>query len=162
MKKLLTPLGIIVLTGLVAVPVFAGRGGRGDWTGGPGPCWQRPDIQQNLTEEQRTQLEKLHTDFYADTSESRHELWAKTDELDILLNKSDPDLEKAKSLQKEISNLRGEVAQKRLQRDIEARKIAPEASFGRGHSKWQHGRRHMKGGPGFHRRGDGAGPCWKE
>jgi len=148
MKKWITTLGIVLLSTLIALPVLAGPGkGKGNgW--GHGSCWKGFDTSKNLTEEQQAQLEVLHDDFYADTAQIRHELWAKTDELGILLDRSEPDLKTAKALQKDISELRGRMAQKRLERDIEARKIAPDASLGRRHGKGPHGRRHMMGGQG--------------
>lgn len=161
MKRMVTGLGIIALVGIMAMPVFARSGGRGHGDRQSGPCWDRSRGEVDLTEEQASKLEKLQEDFYADTAEIRHKLWAKTDQLGILLDRSDPDVERAKSLQKEISNLRGEMAQKRLQRDIEAKKIAPEATFGRGHGKGKYGGRHMNKGPDGYHRGGGHRPCWK-
>ncbi len=159
MKKWITTLGIVILGVCIAMPAFAGHGKRK----GHGSCWKGSDTRANLTEEQQAKLEALHDDFYADTAEIRHELWAKTDELGILLDRTDPDLERAKSLQKDISELKGRMAQKRLHRNIEARKIAPDASIGRGHGKGPHGRRHMRGGQGEgHPWGRGRGcqrPC---
>ncbi len=160
MKKWITTLGVVVLGTCFAVTAFAGYGNRKGHGWGPGSSWKGSDTPQNLTEEQQARLEALHDDFYADTADIRHELWTKRDELGILLDRSDPDLEKAKSLQKEISDLRGRMAQKRLQKNIEARQVAPDASFGRGHGKAKYGRHHTRGdGQGFHRRGEGRRPC---
>ena len=158
MKKWITTLGIVVLGTCVAVTAFAGHGNRKGHGWGPGSCWKGSDTPQNLTEEQQAQLGALHDDFYADTAEIRHKLWAKTDELGILLDRSNPDLETAKSLQKDISELRGRMAQKRLQRDIEARKIAPDTSLSRRHGKGSHGGRHMRGGRGGGHRWEGSQP----
>ena len=160
MKRVLITLGIVTLVSIMAAPAFARHGGRGHWGAGSGPCWDRDQGKETLTDEQVSQLEELQESFYADTADIRHELWAKTDQLDILLNRSNPDADKAKSLQKEISDLRGQMAQKRLQRNMEARKIAPEASIGRS-GQWHGCGRHMKKGPGGHRKGGDHGPCWK-
>jgi zinc resistance-associated protein len=80
----------------------------------------------------------------------------------ILMNTSNPDLEKAKALQKEISDLRGKMGQERIKQFAEERKINPDARFGMG---W--GRGGMKGGGGMGMgcgrgmgRGPGGGPCW--
>jgi hypothetical protein len=49
-----------------------------------------------------------------------------SDELNILLDSADPDPEKAKTLQKGISELRAKMDEKRLSYTLEARKILPE------------------------------------
>ncbi|MGE5839787.1 MAG: hypothetical protein ACM34H_07610, partial [Deltaproteobacteria bacterium] len=85
---------------------------------------------------------------------------AKRSELQILMNTSNPDLEKAKALQKEVSDLKGKMGQERINLFAEEKKINPDARFGMG---W--GRGGMKGGGpcgggmGMGR-GMGAGPCW--
>jgi zinc resistance-associated protein len=91
---------------------------------------------------------------------------AKRSELNILMNTSNPDLEKAKALQKEISDLKGKMGQERIKLFAEERKINPDARFGKG---W--GRGGIKGGGpcggglgmGYGRgmgRSFGGGPCW--
>lgn len=163
MKKHLMTLGIILLATCIAAPVFAGHGGGKAGHGKSGPCWQGEDAGETLSDEQKTELEALKKDFYADTAKIRHQLWAKTDELDILLDGSKPDMEKAKSLQAEISELRGQMALKRLERDVKAKAIAPEAALGRcGKAKWRHGRGHFKYAWGGHHRGAGHAPCWRD
>ena len=81
--------------------------------------------------------------------------------MNTLLNAPDPDAEKAKALQKEIIDLRGKMAEKRLDFRLEARKINPDARFGRGYGKGYG--RHMKGygpraGMGYGRHMAGYGP----
>ena len=162
MKKHLATLGIILLAACIATPVLAGRGDWKDGKGKSGPCWQGKDTYESLSEEQKTELETLQKAFYTDTAKIRHQLWAKTDELDILLDRSDPDMKEAESLQAEINELRGQMALKRLERDVKARKIGPDAITGRRHGKWRHGGRYFKHGEGFHRWGKDHGPCWKD
>jgi hypothetical protein len=75
-----------------------------------------------------------------------------------------------KSLQKEISDLQGKMADKRVDFELEARKIAPNARFGRGYGRGYgqgYGRYGTMGrnyGPygqyGPHH-GQGYGPCWQ-
>jgi zinc resistance-associated protein len=156
MKKLTTIVGVFALASLLAVPVFAHRGGWGGWTHGPGgDCWRGPEGYGDLTEDQRTEMDALEQKFFGDTSQLRKELWAKTDELDFALSSSDPDPDKAKALQNEISELRAKLAEKRLDLELEARKIAPEGygrRLGRGYG------RQMKGG-GWNRYGNRSGSC---
>ncbi|MBL7174467.1 MAG: periplasmic heavy metal sensor [Desulfobacteraceae bacterium] len=153
MKGLITALGIVILAGAIALPAFAhgpdrGKGyyGRGHWGGGPGQGWQYDMGHENLTVEQRSQLQKLHQDFYDKTAKLRTEIMSKRAELGILLNTSNPDAEKAKALQKEISELRGQLAQEMINFQLEARKIAPNLRLGRGYGQ---------GGWGYHKRGYG-------
>jgi zinc resistance-associated protein len=102
---------------------------------------------ENLTEEQRSQLQKFHQEFYDKTAKLRTEIMSKRAELGILLNTSNPDAEKAKALQKEISDLRAQLAQEMISFQLEARKIAPDLRLGRGY---------CQGGWGHHKRGYGS------
>jgi zinc resistance-associated protein len=144
------------------------------WGGGPDFCWGRGGGNTNLTDDQRKQLDIAHQKFYDGTAQLRRDLWAKRGELQILLNTSDPDLEQAKALQKEISDLAGKMAEARLEFRLEAKKIAPEGFYGggyeRGRGGYGRGMRDfgpggMKGygpgpGPGP-RSGYGSGTCWR-
>jgi zinc resistance-associated protein len=178
MRKVLTTLGILVLAGFLAAPVFAHRWGRGENYGGPGSCWSESGGYANLTESQRSELEKLEQSFFNDTAKLRDEIWNKSAELDTLLDSSNPDPKKAKALQREISDLNAKMSDKRVEFELQTRKIAPNARSGRGYGM-RHGRgygmgygRHM-GGPGGsygqhgphghggpHGGGYGYGPCW--
>jgi zinc resistance-associated protein len=142
MRRIVTIAGIVLLVAAIAVPAFAhGRGwGRGHympgyWRGGPGSCWQQGSGYENLTEEQRSQLDKLHQTFRDENAQLRDQVRSKSAELDTLLNSSNPDAEKALALQKEISDLGAKMAQNRLNFQLEARKIAPEVPFGRGYGR---------------------------
>ncbi len=77
-----------------------------------------------------------------------------------MLDSSTPDAEKATALQKEISDLKAKMAEKRLSYDLEVRKIAPdtqERRYGRGYGRG-YGRSMMGEGP--RTGGRGQGPCW--
>lgn len=171
MKRLASVLGIALLVGAMAVPVFAwgprwgmGHHMMGHWGGGPGYSWNDGPRYDNLTEEQRTRLEKLYQEFNDETARLRNELRAKTGDLNTLLSLSNPDTEKARALQKEISGLRTKLAEKRLNFRLEARKINPEARFGWGYGRGGYGPS-MRGyapatGYGQHMEGYGPGYCW--
>ena len=138
-----------MLVAAIAYPVFAcgpeqGRGHhmKGDWGRGPGDCMRSGGGYKKLTDEQRTQLDNLHQKFYDETADIRSGIWSKSGELNILMNTSTPDPEKAKTLQKEIGALKAKMAEKRLEFELDARKIAPDVRLGRGHGRG-HGR-HMK------------------
>jgi Spy/CpxP family protein refolding chaperone len=158
MKKIATTLSVLVLVGVLAVPVWAYRGGWGGGSGGPGSCRQGAPWNDNLTEEQRGKLDNLEKEFFKETAELRRALWTKSDELQVALSETEPDVKKVKSLQAEISTLRGKMAEKRIDVVLAAKKIAPESGYGRGFGKGLGP--HMKG-PGGQRGGNGPGPCWE-
>jgi Spy/CpxP family protein refolding chaperone len=168
MRKILTIVGAVVLVAAIAIPVLAhgpgwGRGHHmmGYSEGGPGYCWQSGRGYDRLTDEQRSQLDKLYQRFYDETAQLRDEIWAKSEELNIVLSSPSPDAEKAKALQKEISDLRAKIAQERINLRLEERKIAPKGYYGRRYGRGYRGH-HMRGhgpgtGYGHHMRGHGPG-----
>ena len=165
MKRLLGILAIVLLIGAIAYPVLAhgpkwGKGGHMmyGWEGGPdtGPSYGRG--YDKLTAEQREELDALHKKFYDETTSLRNELRNKSTELDTILNTANPDTEKAKTLQKEISDLQAELSQKQIDLELEKRKINPDARYGRGYGRG-YGRHMMGYGP--HMRGYGPGACWR-
>jgi zinc resistance-associated protein len=116
---------------------------------------------ETLAEEQRTQLKGLYQNFYDDTVTLRNELRTKARQLSSLLNASDPDAEEVRSILREVSDLEAKTAEKKLDLELEARKIAPEVRFG-GSSGYGN---HMGGygnGMGYaqHMRSDTPGVCW--
>jgi zinc resistance-associated protein len=138
MKRLTMILGIIVLVGAVAVPVFAwGPGGRWGhhmmeyWGGGPGYVVSY----ENLGPEQSDRLDALNRRFYDETADLRSQPWSKSDELDSILNSAHPDAEKAKILQKEISELRAKLDEKRLTYELEACKIVRQEQQGEAYAR---------------------------
>ena len=158
MRKVMTTLGILILMGVLAAPVFAHRWGGGKNYGGPGagPCWLESG---DLTESQQVELDKLHEQFVKDTAKTREEIWTKSAELDTLMDSSNPDPKKVKTLQREISNLKAKMSERRIDFELQARKIAPDARFGRGYGKG-YGRGYGRGhGWGHHGPHYGYGPC---
>jgi zinc resistance-associated protein len=149
MKNLASLLGILVLVGAVAVPVFAWGPGRGHhmmgyWGGGYGANYS------NLTPEQRSRLEDLDERFYSETTALRDEIWRKSAELDTLTNSPNPDLEKARTLHKESSELRASLDEKQLNYEMEARKILPDDRSSGSYGSWYT----------RHRGGLGPRRCW--
>ena len=141
----------------------------GYWGGALGYPWQYDRGYGNLTQEQRTQLDGLYQKFYDETATLRNEIWTKSGKLNSLLNTSSPDSEKARALQKEVTDLGAKISEKRLDLELEARKIVPGVGYARGwgmgsgmgpgmmHPGWGMGPGMM--GPGMGR-GYGPGPCW--
>ena len=168
MKKLATTLGILVLVAVLAAPVFAHRWGKGESYGGPGYCWRDSEQYGSLTESQRAELDKLKQNFFNDTAKLREEIWTKSAELNTMLNSANPDANKVRALQKDISNLRAKMSEKRVNFELEARKIAPNARSGRGYGggygyRGHHGPHYGHHGPYGYRGqtgGYGPGACW--
>jgi zinc resistance-associated protein len=155
MRRLFTIAGSLALVAALAVPLFANNPGwgwgtgyhmMGYWGGGPDCCGLYGRGYGNLTEEQRSQLETLHQKFYDATAPLKDQIWGKSAELNALLASPNPDAEKAKALQKEISDLRAKLAQERINFEIESRKIAPGGYEGRRY--------------GWHMGGHGPGMWW--
>ena len=157
MKKAVTIIGALLLVAAIAFPVYARGQGRGKAHHGMGYgkgsacyCWQHGKVYENLTEEQRSQLQELYQNFNDEKAQLRDEIRSRSAELNSLLNSPKSDAEKAKALQKEISDLRAKLAQKRVNFKLEVRKIAPDVQFGRKYSK----------GYGRNMKGRGPGRCW--
>ena len=160
MKRFAMILGVLVLVGAVTLPVFAwgpgwgwGHHMMGYWGAYPGST----EDYGNLTSEQRNQLNALDRKFYDETADLRNQIWTKSSEVDSILNTANPDLEKAKALQKEISELRARLDEENLNYQLEAHKIVPQGQSGEAYAGGWYGH-HMGGfGPGI---GYGPGSCW--
>ena len=153
MRRLFAIVGSVALVAALAVPLFAHSPGWGKgydimgyWGGGPGCCRGFGGGYDNLTEEQRSQLDTLHQKFYDATAPLKDQIRAKSGELNALLTSPSPDAEKARALQKEISDLRAKLAEERVNFEIEERKIAPGGYDGRPY--------------GWHMGSRGSRPCW--
>jgi zinc resistance-associated protein len=161
MKRLTTIIGILVIVGALAVPVMAwgphwggGRHMMGYWDSGSE--YGQGDY-GNLTSEQIGRLDALDRKFYEDTRELQDQISDKSRELDIVLNSSEPNFDKAKTLQKEINELQASLNEKGVNNKSEARKIAADQRLGHGYGGW-HDRSHR--GPYGHMMDYGRGSCW--
>ena len=159
MKKLVTIIGVLLLAAVVAYPVFAhgpgwGRGGH-MWGngGGPGSSWHDGRGFRGLTEGQQTKLDELDQKFFNETGDLRGKIWSKRAELDGLLNAQNPDENKIKALQKEISTLQAQMSEKRLSYRLEARKVSPEGYYGGNVGRYSERSWSSRGGR-------GGGGCW--
>ena len=161
MKKVLMTLGILFMVGILAAPVFAHRWGGDKNYGGPGygPCWVEGG---DLTESQQVELDKLNEKFVNDTAKLREDIWNKSAELDTLIESPNPDATKVKALQKEINDLKAKMADQRVDFELKARQIAPNARVGRGYGRgYGMGPHHGPYGRHGMRYGQGYGPCWQ-
>jgi Spy/CpxP family protein refolding chaperone len=119
-------------------PGFGAGSGSGMGRGG-GP------YNANLTEEQRAQLDQARKAFFDETRDLHTQLRDKADALHEVLDADQVDAAAAAELQKEISDLRGQLDQKRLAHRIEMQKQFPELGNGprhwgkRGYGHGRHG-----------------------
>jgi len=153
MKKIMTISGISLLVLALAIPALAwgpswGRGHHmmGHEDRGPGYSQQYGRGDSELSRGQWNKREKLDQEYYNETADLRNKLWKKSTELSNLLNRSDPDVKKAKEIQQDINDLRAQLDEKRLTYETEASKTVPEGRFGMGYGR--------------HMRGYGPGACW--
>jgi Spy/CpxP family protein refolding chaperone len=163
MKRLFVLLGSVLLVSALAVPLLAhgpvftrGQHMMGPWGTDSGYCGRYERGYGNLTEEQRSRLQELDRKFYNEADMLRNEIMAMSDELNTLLNSADPDPEKAKTLQKSLSELRTKMDEKQLSYRLETRTIIPELRSRHPYG-WGY-RHHRKGyGSGMY----GSGSCWR-
>lgn len=103
-----------------------------------------------MSKEQYRQFEQKREAFFKDTEELRSNLYVKERDLENELAKDEPDVAKASDLQKDISKLRAQLDQKRIDHMVEMRKLAPNAGRGFMHDGSMMGYGHR-----------GGGNCWQ-
>ncbi|WP_321493975.1 periplasmic heavy metal sensor [uncultured Desulfobacter sp.] len=123
MKKILTVLTIVMMTGTFATGAFAAppkqNNGKGLKQDAPRGC-------MNLTDEQQKQLTKLHQKFIDDTYEMRSEIMTLDQQIRMYMETSHPDSAKLKSMVIEKADLEKDLAVKRMEFALDARRISPE------------------------------------
>lgn len=158
-KTLLAAAIALTVCAMTALEARAGWGRRGCAPGcgpavaqdnRPGTGWVE------LTPDQRVRMNELHLQFLKETADTRNTVRIKSLELETLLLNDSPDEKKALQLQKEISGLRGTVAEKRLGYQIKARALLSHAQV----STLPPGCVPGFGGPGCGRGRGRCGPCW--
>jgi len=83
--------------------------------------WCPPGL--NLTQEQTNQIQSLHERFFKETAQVRTDLQKKQLTLETMLLEPSVDADAAGKLQAEISALKSQLDQKRMQYHLEARKV---------------------------------------
>ncbi len=127
--------------GYMMGPGMMGWGGHRGWS-------QDPD-DLGLSPQQEQQLESARNSFYQATADLRSQLDDQYAQLRQEFAKTNPDRSRVQDIQRTISKLEGQLAQKRLDFQLEARKIAPQLGEG-----------YAGGGYGYGY-GPGAGYCWR-
>jgi len=112
----------ILLLGLLVV--FAGTAMAGPWGKGMGyGMGSFPYASANVTADQAANLQTLRESFLKEITPLQSELFAKKSEMRILWASSNPEPEKITALQKDLQVLQGKIQEKRLQYNLETRKI---------------------------------------
>ena len=165
MRKILIALGSFLLLASLAVPLLADGPGwnrghhmRGYWASNPGSCWDYGRGYNELSKEEQKQLTGLENKFFTETYRLRDEIRSKSAELNSYLNSMNPDSQKLTVLQRELSDLRAKMNEKRLAYELEARKILPETRFRGGYGMGYYGHHMREYGP---RMGYGQRTCWE-
>jgi hypothetical protein len=122
-----------------------------------GPAWHHQgygsrgyDSWGNLSADETKQIEEERKAFFEATKEIRQQLYQKHLEIRSELAKKNPDAEMAAELQKEISALKAQMGQKRLDHILKLKKINPDVGRGlMGRGRMGYGMMGPKGYGGF-------------
>jgi len=137
-KKLIVVLTVAAVIG-IGTYAFGHMGGSygyyGRMHGGPGMHQgyygeSGNDYRTDLKDEDLKALEEERRAFLKATDSVRQNLYSKELELQSELYKENPDVAKAGALQKEISDLKSTLDQKRIDHMIKMRKLSPNDSRG--------------------------------
>jgi Spy/CpxP family protein refolding chaperone len=141
MRKYITITGMLLMACVLAFPMMAtsqdtkadkGTGRMMGMERGKGQMGASGGQTSNYTTEQKDQIEKLNKKFRDDNADTIKQLMTKQFDLNTILDSDKPDADKAKAVQKDISDLNAKLAQKRIDLYVEMRKINPDAKFGMG------------------------------
>jgi Spy/CpxP family protein refolding chaperone len=143
MRRLLIILGSIAFVAFLAMPLLAhtlgwerGQSMMGYWGDDPGCCWRVGRGYDNLTKEQRSQVDTLHQEFHDGAALLESQIAAKRAELNALLTPlGTVDIDRALALRKDISELRAKLAQEQSTFELEMRKLAPEGPYAREYAR---------------------------
>ncbi|MBF0376266.1 MAG: periplasmic heavy metal sensor [Desulfamplus sp.] len=114
----------VMVTNSFAWDGGCGRRGRGMGMGGQG-CGQGQEFAK-LTEDQKNKLKALHQKFIDETATQRASITSKHQEIMILMETTSPDAAKLHTLSSEITELKKQLMDKKIDLALEAKKIAPE------------------------------------
>ncbi|WP_299979743.1 periplasmic heavy metal sensor [Desulfobacula sp.] len=160
MKKTIIIISSILIVAFVSGNVFAwGQGkGRGMGSGYNQDCprYGGQSAFNDLSKDQRNALTTLRQTFVDETYEVRSGKFVKRQEMRMLMETSDPDRAKLEKLSREITDLQKQIRDKRIDFQLDAKKISPELGMGKGFrqgpGKWS-----KRGGQrGFQGQGNGC------
>ncbi len=158
MKKVMTVVAVIALAAVVASPAMAYRGMGGWYDRGPG-SYAMMDASWgiDLTTEQTQKINALRESHLKEIKPIQDQLYSKSGDLRLLWLAKTPDQEKVLALQKEVRNLRDQLADKMTSFRLEARKVLTPEQLAKVQSSQGMGRHMSRGGAGM--RG-GYAPGW--
>ncbi len=139
MKKTIVIISSVLLLALFTGSGFAFGPGMGIRNGGcqgygGGNAWG------DLSKEQKDDLTTLHQKFIDETYELKASKLQKHQEMNLLMETSSPDRAKLSKLSQEILDIEKNFREKQIDFQLNAKKISPEISFGkgfgRGHGRW--------------------------
>ena len=123
--KLLTAMTIVMVLGFATYSFAAGKGNR---SGRGGEWLKNCPAAKNLSNEDRQKVQNEIQAFRNDADSIRQQIRQKRSELKNEMKKPSTDSQKAFALQKEISDLEAQIAQKRVQYLINLKNINPALS----------------------------------
>ena len=119
--KRIFQLFLVALMVILSGTAMAGPWGRGMGQGyGMGNC---PYDTANLTADQAAQLQTLRESFLKEVAPLQSEMFAKKSEMRNLWAASSPDGGRIAGLQKDLLEIQGQVQERRLQFNLECRKV---------------------------------------
>ncbi len=126
---------------------YYGKGGDDECSGYGRGRGQRGGHFDTLSDEEVKKLETERKAFFDATKDLRQDIHQKRLELQAEIAKREPDTQKAMNLQKEISDLKSQLAQKRLEHRIKMKESFPDlAGMGMGFRHRGYGPRGYHGG----------------
>ncbi len=131
MKKSMILILAIVAVAFMASSAFSWGHGKG---GGMGKGCSRMTGNgwQDLTQDQQDQLKALHQKFVDDTLETRTAIKNIHTEMRMIMETSQPDRDRLVSLAEQLEPLSTELGIKRIDFQLETKKIAPDLKMGFG------------------------------
>ena len=143
MKKTLITLTALMMVAFFTANAFAwggqGKGKRGGCRGQNNPMFD------NLTDDQKTQLKDLRQQFIDETYETRAAIFAKHQEMRMLMETSTPDKAKLTAMVNKLADMKKTMALKKIDFALKAKEIAPELRIPMGFGM---GDGHHRGGKG--------------
>jgi zinc resistance-associated protein len=172
-SKILVVMTVLTVIGL-GVYAFADggmgysrhHGGRdhhgSEWQGGGYGCPGYGSMMGNMSDEEIQKIDAQREAFFKSTEDLRQNIYQKRLALESEFAKKNPDAKNAANLQKEISDLKAQIDQKRIAHLIEMKKINPGlgAGFvGPGMMGHGYGRGHKGNGPVMGSGSSSGHPC---
>lgn len=174
-SKILVVLTIVTVMGFGVYAFADGGMGYGRHHGGrdyDGPGWQGGGygcpgygyMMRDLSDEDIQKMAEQREAFFNSTQDLRQNIYQKQLALESEFAKKNPDAKIAANLQKEISDLRAQIDQKRIEHMIEMKKINPAIGsgfMGPGMMGYGHGRGFRGYGPMMGYGSSFDHPCWQ-